>query len=308
MTNSANNTAQLKAWKVELAKVKQDIADIEYDDKAWGLKYTQEIVDKLFSSYHKGKDWLDRVKEQAATRGWVISPIGRRRNLYRVFTGSRKFIADAGRRAQNSPIQGVASEVGATAGLLILRAADEYRRHMDWPVDEDFIDFCRVVHDACYFGVPFRYVIPMMHIIAHEATYGVTKYYEEVFGWKFNIEPEIEIDVGVTGDTSESWDWSFPHFFHVLTTAFTQGLRTGHFADMQEVEDAYAIIIEPWKDKASRQYLLERWPLLNRSDLSKEIFAAMKAYNVVDAVKAYEADLKKAEKAKSEAISKAKAA
>lgn len=298
----------LKALKAELAKVKQDIADIEYDSQAWGMKYTQDIVDKLFTSYHKGKEWLDRVKAQASDRGWVISPIGRRRNLYRVFTGSRKFIADAGRRAQNSPIQGVASEVGATAGLLIVQAADEYRRHMGWEIDEDFIDFCRVVHDACYFGVPFRYVIPMMHIIAHEATYGVTAYYEKVFGWKFNIEPEIEIDVGVTGDTSESWNWSFPHFFQVLTSAFAQGLRTGHFADMKEVEEAYEIIIEPWKNKATRLYLLERWPLLNRSDLSKEIFSAMKAYDVVSAVQKFEADLKAAEKVKAKALNKAKAA
>lgn len=269
--------AELKA---ELKKVRKDIAALEHDPEGFGMEYTQGIVDKLYSTYKAGKAWLDKVKNQSATRGWVVSPIGRRRSLYRVFTGARKFIADAARRAQNSPIQGVASEVGTAAGMLIVQAADEFRVHQGWAADDEFIDFCRVVHDACYYGAPFRYVIPMIHFITHEATYGVTDYYRQEFGWEFNVEPEIEIDIGSSDDTAESWDWSFPNLFVVIGKALKNSIKIGHIDSVADAVDAYETIVAPWRDKDTRKYLFTRWPLLGRSDLTKEMLAALNAFDI----------------------------
>lgn len=276
MSTSPTKTRPRAEILAELKKTKNEIARIKEDPDGYGMEYTQEIVDKLFSTYQKGKIWLDKVRDQATTRGWVMSPIGRRRNLYRVFTGKRKFIADAGRRAQNSPIQGISSEYGCTTGLLCVYAMDKYCREFDIP-EETFMLYCRAVHDANEFEIPYELVIPAAHIMNYEATYGAVAYYEKVFGMKFNVEPEIEIEINARGDESYKWDWSLPN---LLEKCIFESLTDAVEIDLirhDEGLDVWNKITAPWRSKAKRTYLLDNWPLLNRADLHDEIRAAVAA-------------------------------
>lgn len=261
---------QLKA-RLKKARLELNTMDAQLEDP---LGYAQGIIDKLYEGFPKGKAFLDRCVESVVEKYWLISPIGRRRNLWRVITERNKFLSDAGRRAKNSPIQGIASEVGVTSGFLVLKHYLKYMQAFDIP-NKYFPKYQRAVHDANYYSVPYQLVIPGMFIKQYVATYGTAEHYKEVFGWKFNIEPEIELEICAREDEVYKWDWQV-----------TQGLKLkdpkkddqslGAIIE-KSVDDQIALgvlpaeqrakvlktIFAPLADEAKRKFLLDNYPLLN---------------------------------------------
>lgn len=266
--------------QLEKAKAARD----EEMEKDW-LKYAQNVTEKFFGGYPKVKAFLDRCVDQAESRGWVISPIGRRRTMYRIFTGSPKYIGDAGRRAKNSPIQGFSSEVGVTSGYLILQHVHSYLLHFDLPLSF-FSLYARAVHDASYFEEVFDMLIPALHINQSVATQGVTDYYEEVFNFKFVLSPEIEIDFGANAKQSYAWNWDLTSETRkdwggkpsTLPEIFMQVLldlaKAGSIKE-SSIPKLYARIFEPWINKEKRRYLQSKYPLLGVQKLEKQICFAV---------------------------------
>lgn len=262
---------KLRARKKEL----QEILDISPKEKA------QEIMTKLFTEFEKGAQFLEEVSQQAETSGTLMTPIGRRRNLYRTFTGIRSFLASAQRRAKNSPIQGMASELGMLTGYLILRECDSYLEEgMDsWPL------FSRVVHDALYFEVPYAFVLPFIHIMQYTATYGVAEYVKETFNWPLTVEPEIEIELSTREDHSFKWDWALPQLKGHLEACLNDQVEMG-LLKKEEVAGVMSTIFAPWKDAETRKALQERYPLLGVKGLGKQIKAACAEIAEVEDVEA----------------------
>lgn len=277
---------ELQAKLVELTgqlRAAQKARDEELN-KDW-LEYAQDVTDKFFGGYGKVKAFLDRCVKQVETRGWVIAPTGRRRTMYRVFTGSPKFRGDAGRRGKNSPIQGFSSEVGVTAGYLVLQHIHKYLQQFDLPI-EWFSLYTRAVHDASYFEEVFSMLIPALHINQWVATQGVTDYYEEVFNFKFILMPEIEIDYGADAKKAYAWNWDLTSATRekwddptTLPEIFTQVLRdmvTRKLIKEEKIPEYYKQIWEPWISKEKRQWLQKNYPLLLVPNLEKQICAAVK--------------------------------
>lgn len=267
----ASVQAKLTEARAKLAKAQKE-ADDELS-KDWD-EYAADILEKMFADFAPLGQYLERVGKQVVDRGFVMSPCGRRRVMYRVFTGKRKFQADAGRRAKNAPIQGVASEVGVTSGVLVMRAMHRYFRAFD--VQEKFPQYHRAVHDANYYSHPYATVIPAIHIKQYVATYGVTRWYERVFGFKFTIEPEISLSLGASDDASVEWDWDIAKLPGLIRSSLEAQVKINRL-DADKLDDAFAACMEPWINREKREWLQKHYPLLGVHDLDSKIRAAVKA-------------------------------
>jgi hypothetical protein len=198
-----------------------------------------------------------------------MSPLGRVRNLWRVTTGRTAVIAGAQRRAKNSPIQGMASEMGTVAAVLTLRDCINFMRRYE--MDLRFRPmYNRAVHDANYYTVRYDLVIPMIHVYQYNATYGVTKFYKDVFEVEFCAEPEMEMEVSAHGKDSYKWDWSLDNLAVGIFSSLKDQISIGRLKK-NKLRAAVKTIIQPWEDEDMRAYLQLKYPLLNVPDLDPQI-------------------------------------
>jgi hypothetical protein len=241
--------------------------------------YAQSIIDKMMTEFKAGAKWTQKMQELAETEYYVYSPIGRRRFLPAALTGDRKIVAQQVRRGSNAPVQGFASEIGIKASRLVLEAYyDNLKKFKsmlgitksDWDMR---VFFSRVVHDANYFAVPYDMVVPFVHILQWQATYGVTKAYEDEFNLKFTVEPEIEMEFAGQDDQSYKWDWSMPNAVDQIKKAIADCDKLGVLEGSQdEVLDR---VLKPWRNKKMRDELQSQFPLLGVPNLSRQIREAV---------------------------------
>ena len=264
MSTEQKTVAQLKA---ELKALDVEISEAE--NKDW-VEYAQGIMDQMFQDFSAGAEFLDKSANQAIEDLHVMSPIGRRRNLWRSITGRPGVIAAARRRAQNSPIQGFSSELGSSAGVLIQESTNDYMEDFGYD-PELFPLYCRAVHDCNVFCTKYEMVIPHIHIMQYEATYGLQTWAEDTFGMKFTITPEIELEISATDDNSFKWDWSLNNLSECIAKSLADQIKLGDIESVAELKDAYKKIVAPWRDKEQRAFLQEHYPLLNVKNLDKQI-------------------------------------
>ena len=265
-----------KSVKGEIEEVEGRLLFILSEDRS---EYAQGIMDKLFAEFKKGKRWIDRMSKLAEEKFYVYSPIGRIRHLWAALTGDKAVVAKQVRRGTNAPIQGFASEIGTKASRRIMESyyewAPKLKRMMNLDDDYDYtIKFNRVVHDALYFAVPYAMVIPFIHILQYEATYGVTQAYEDEFGLKFTIEPEIEIEVSARDDHSFKWDWSTHNLQEIIHSALKDAEELNRLTGT--VEETRNVIFVPWRNKMVRRVLQENFPLLGVHNLDNQIRESFK--------------------------------
>lgn len=261
----------------ELAKAERDIRTLMEEDRT---SYAQDILDKLFGEFKRAAAWTEKMKKLAVEHYYVYSPIGRIRHLYAAMTGDRTIVNKQARRGANAPIQGFASEIGMKAGRLIMenyyRELPKFCELLDIEYDEWAlrIPFNRSVHDASYFSVIYAMILPFTHVLQYSATYGVTKVYSEEFNVEFLVEPEIDIEIGARDSTCSGWDWSIPALVKILTESVAAAQKDGLLEG--DPDEVLRLIFEPWRNRKMRAYLQKHYPLLNVSDLDKQITEAIK--------------------------------
>jgi hypothetical protein len=237
--------------------------------------YAQSIIDKMFTEFKAGAAWTQKMQEMAENEYYVYAPNGRRRFLPAAMTGDRRIVAQQVRRGSNAPVQGLASEIGVKASRLIMEAyydnLKKFKQMLqlkktDWELR---VFFSRIVHDANYFSVPYEMVVPFIHILQYQATYGVTKAYADQFNIKFTVEPEIEIEVAAQDDQSYKWDWSMPHIVEQLKKAVADCEKLGVLEGTPD--EVMEKILKPWRSKEMRDLLQAQFPLLGVRNLSSQI-------------------------------------
>ncbi len=85
----------------------------------------KELIDGYFALYGGVKDYMDRVVEEATTRGYVETIFGRRRYLADITSSNKTMRGFAQRNAVNAPIQGSAADI---MKLAMIRVDSEIRR------------------------------------------------------------------------------------------------------------------------------------------------------------------------------------
>jgi hypothetical protein len=267
----------------EMSKLDGRLTELYNEDRS---DYAQNIIDKMFNEFKKGKRWLEKMQEQVRKEYYSYSPNGRVRHLYGMMYPDRENQGSQERRGINAPIQGFASEVGVAADRLIV-----YTYYKELPKlkkmlgikDSTWKKFrikcSRAVHDALYKQVPYEFVIPFIHILQYQATYGVAdKYYRE-FKLKFSVEPEIEVGIGASADNESDWDWSIPNLIQILLKTIDDIEALGQLEGTKEevIEKVFA----PWYNKKVRQYLQDKYPILGVKDLDNQIVEALKVLKVL---------------------------
>lgn len=170
----------------------------------------QGLIDKFFSKAAKAKKWLDFTAEHAQKHYYAFSPLGRRRNLYANMTEIRRIVSGCNRRAQNAPIQGMASDFGFNAARLMEMCIYETfrkigRSHKDCMMLSAGV--MQMVHDSIKLEMEYKDFYVVLWIVEYCAVYGLRKLVEETFGFKLNVDFAIEVEVGTIGDQFEKWDW-----------------------------------------------------------------------------------------------------
>ena len=265
-------TKRITELRQEIAEIEAQYTKLVAEDRT---EYAQGIIDKMFLEFDRGQKWVSKMQYLAENKYYVYSPIGRIRHLYAAMTQDKRIVSKQVRRGMNAPIQGFASEIGVKASHLIMEAYYEelpkIKSMLNIETVED-IEFNRIVHDASYFTIPHCMVIPFIHILQYQATYGVTQAYEKEFGLKFTVEPEIELEVAVRDSSSRKWDWSLPELTRIIEVSVDEGIAQGIYSDTKAA--ILEKIYEPWRNKEVRTYLNEKYPLLG-VDLYKEIGKAV---------------------------------
>lgn len=88
---------------------------IDYVWKAWGRKITPTEAkserQKMFETYTLLEPWYEEMKEFARRKGYVRSPLGRKRNLPMIRHREDSLRSQAERQAINSPVQSTLSDM-----------------------------------------------------------------------------------------------------------------------------------------------------------------------------------------------------
>lgn len=269
--HKANN----KKLLAELEAQYQKLVDEDRSD------YAQSIIDKVFAEFESGHKWILKMQNMATEKFYVFSPIGRIRHLYAAMTKDRRIVAKQVRRGMNAPIQGFASEIAVKSSRLVMLSYYKSQTYLKEKLKLEGkypIEYSRIVHDAQYYMVPFEMVIPFIHILQYDTTYGIANAYEKEFGLKFVVEPEIEIEVGVKDTTALKWDWALSNIISNIDAAVTEGVQGKLYSESRE--DILEKIFKPWHNKEVRSMLQAKYPLLNVSDLDAQIAQAMKEAKV----------------------------
>lgn len=265
------------ANKKEIRETELKLKDLMAEDRT---SYAQGLIDKIFQEFKHGGRWTNKMKRMAEELYYVYSPNGRKRNLFAAMTGDRKIVSQQVRRGSNAPIQGFASEIGVKAGRLVMETyyteLPEICKILGIEYDpwELRVPYNRMVHDASYYSVIYAMVIPFIHILQYQATYGITKAYKDEFNVSFTIEPEIEIEMGVRDDCTHKWDWSLPNIVENILSSVNQAEEFGLLEGNKD--EVIKEIFKPWANKECRHFLQEKYPLLNVKDLDKQIIEAIR--------------------------------
>lgn len=202
-------------------------------------KQAQELTDRFFAKFNKAKKWLDKVADQAVSRGYVVSMLGRRRNLWGGVLGYSRLEGAIRRRAQNSPIQGMSSDIAISAARLLEEAIYEFMQDMDELPEggcmQPSIGVCAMVHDSTEGECYYRHFFVLLWMMEYFAIHGVRKYIKEVFEVDTKVDFAIEFAVGTLGSEMRKWDWTQACLHEIIVAAVKdQRDVLGHDVDVDK--------------------------------------------------------------------------
>lgn len=239
-------------------------------------KQAEELLNKFFKEFHKGKAWLKQMVTYAQEHLFAVSPIGRRRNLFGNLSGHNAMRAAVQRRAQNSPIQGFASDICFMAADIYARTIHELFnelgiKHKSSKVGTSKTDITYLptgpnvmVHDSIKAEMPIEYYLLGMHILEWSMTHGVTQYLRETHGVITGVPFDIEFSVGADWSHKDDWDFSANHMEKAIKqTLLDHKALYPDNAKVQAIDPdkTYAYMVECYHEQCKQLKLRERFPL-----------------------------------------------
>lgn len=236
----------------------------------------RKIKNKFFKEFHKGKAWLKQMVTYAQKHLFAVSPIGRRRNLFGNLSGHNAMRAAVQRRAQNSPIQGFASDICFMAADIYARTIHELFdelgiKHKSSKVGTSKTDITYLptgpnvmVHDSIKAEMPIEYYLLGMHILEWSMTHGVTQYLRETHGVITGVPFDIEFSVGADWSHKDDWDFSANHMEKAIKQTLLD--HKALYLDNAKVQaidpdKTYAYMVECYHEQCKQLKLRERFPL-----------------------------------------------
>lgn len=184
----------------------------------------KDLVKRFFKRFPVGANWFDDIKKSAMDKLYVESPLGRRRNLWAFLIpkdakGYDGVHAATGRRAVNSPIQGMGSDFLVAGARCI-----EKNRYQHYKETGHYPDFypTNSVHDSLEFSVAYEDIWLAISMIEAGLTGDVQAEMEKRHGMRFTVPLEIDFEFGHTIKDCDGWDYSL----------FSEGKSKGSLCDL----------------------------------------------------------------------------
>jgi DNA polymerase I-like protein with 3'-5' exonuclease and polymerase domains len=201
-------------------------------DKSLAVKLKKEIPEvvelkkRFFGLYKQGKRWLVNVCKFAKNNLYVENPMGRRRRLYNyllmypLFKNSTKsklqlapvygkniqtlesIYASADRRAMNSPIQALGSDIAVIGSFLLQRLIEQLKKN--WKT-------LNVVHDSNESEIPVTDIVEFVLNAKVIFERLVEKYIYDNFNYRLYCPIEVEFEIGFSMNAMVKWDGSLKH-------------------------------------------------------------------------------------------------
>lgn len=236
----------------------------------------EKLLNKFFKEFHKGKEWLTRMVTYAQDHLFAVSPIGRRRNLFGNLSGHNAMRASVQRRAQNSPIQGFASDICFMAADIYARTIHELFKelevkHKASKVGSERTDITYLptgpnvmVHDSIKAEMPIEYYLLGMHILEWSMTHGVTQYLRETHNVITGVPFDIEFSVGADWAHKDDWNFSAAHMEQAIKQTLID--HKALYPDNPKVQaidpdKTYAYMVDCYHAQCKQLKLRERFPL-----------------------------------------------
>jgi len=150
---------------------------VEVSDAA-GVNYRRDF----FNNFGRLQEWHDRQRKAAHRRGWVISPIGRKRHLMDIGSDNKSVRHEAERQAINSPVQSMASDMMLFSMVLL---------HPQ--LDPSVARIISTVHDSLLFEIreeAVEEIVPMIQDVMENLPL------EEVFDCVLTVPIKTDATVG----------------------------------------------------------------------------------------------------------------
>ena len=174
---------------------------IDRDDEYY-ITQAEEAFDRLKSTWHELFDWMDTTQKNAASTLLVHYPNHRIRHLYGYLSSDIWVHRAMDRRATNSPVQGVSSDIST---ISIYTAAEWcYRNCWSKGIPFDY-NAMNVVHDANYNDVQFEHMPLGIYLIEHAMSTLPTQYFRKHFNWDLGVPLGYDIDVGLDWADTKEW-------------------------------------------------------------------------------------------------------
>ena len=173
----------------------------------------EKLQRKFFARNRKAERWLANVERDAERHCHVSSVLGRRRNLSGFMYPSRQARGALGRRARNSPIQGLAGDFAMMSSDLYARALAESMADLEaagWNVGNDRLPHGvnNMIHDSIKGESPFDYFFLSLHLVEWSMTLGLEEFVKKHYGFEIPTPFSIEIEVGSNWRQKTKWDWT----------------------------------------------------------------------------------------------------
>ena len=182
------------------------------------VEFVQKVYEAFFSKLPNASNWLLEIEKVAERNLVVESCLGRRRNLSGLCLASIdkgknkriKGIMNAlRRRARNSPIQGMGSDLGFSGARLIEKITWAMTKHQEQWRKELPIKNCNMVHDSSETLAYYTWLLRALEIIEYGLTLGNQRRANFVFGMYFPVDLAIEVEIGPDLAHMEKWAIGF---------------------------------------------------------------------------------------------------
>jgi len=177
----------------------------------------QQKIRNFFDQFPDAEAWMYDSEKFGERNAYVESPIGRRRRLltFQMGFGDEGEIARAKRIARNSPIQGISSDgafLGASMFSEWLIEEGKWHVHPDkkcWLLQD-------VVHDSLVLQVPIEDVPEALQAVEPFFSTKLMERMENVWDINFNIELEVDFEIGLKWGDLVSWDGTNLHLDYLM--------------------------------------------------------------------------------------------
>lgn len=114
----------------------------------------QDKLTRFMTQFPKVKQWIDNIHRSVRVKGYVSTPLGRKRHLPTIWVNSNEIQSEARRQAQNSPVQATASDL---ALWLLIRITKNMNKEKG--------AFVASVHDSGVFIIHDSYITEFIELM-----------------------------------------------------------------------------------------------------------------------------------------------